>query len=72
MLRVHRRLLSTVKKPSGAPSTKLYINGEFIESETKQWYELRNPVSIDNCRPPTKLLPMFHKLHPENFKRLLK
>ncbi|KAI9101093.1 Aldehyde/histidinol dehydrogenase [Phlyctochytrium arcticum] len=28
-----------------APTTKLYINGEFIESQASQWFELRNPAT---------------------------
>lgn len=39
------RLLSTTSLPKGAPTTKNYINGEFIESETKDWFPLRNPAT---------------------------
>ncbi|EGF83884.1 hypothetical protein BATDEDRAFT_8649 [Batrachochytrium dendrobatidis JAM81] len=34
-----------VKKPAGAPETQLYINGQFMNSQTNQWIELRNPAT---------------------------
>ncbi|KAK9729081.1 hypothetical protein K7432_000524 [Basidiobolus ranarum] len=39
--------ISILRKLSTAtdPTTKLYINGEFIESQTKDWIELRNPAT---------------------------
>ncbi|KAI8893854.1 Aldehyde/histidinol dehydrogenase, partial [Globomyces pollinis-pini] len=40
-----KRTLATVAKPHGAATTKLYINGEFIESETDQWIPLHNPAT---------------------------
>jgi hypothetical protein len=45
MNRILARRLVTVRKPASAPQTKLYINGEFINSETTQFYELRNPAT---------------------------
>jgi len=41
------RSLATVVKPTGAPTTQLYINGEFIESQTDKWYPLYNPATND-------------------------
>ncbi|KAJ3296567.1 Methylmalonate-semialdehyde dehydrogenase [acylating] mitochondrial [Borealophlyctis nickersoniae] len=35
----------TVPKTSATPTTKLYVNGEFIESQTDKWFELRNPAT---------------------------
>jgi malonate-semialdehyde dehydrogenase (acetylating)/methylmalonate-semialdehyde dehydrogenase len=43
--RILKRRLATVPKPSSAPQTQLYINGEFINSESKDFYELRNPAT---------------------------
>ncbi|KAJ1332446.1 methylmalonate-semialdehyde dehydrogenase (acylating) [Batrachochytrium salamandrivorans] len=37
--------INTVRKPAGAPETQLYINGQFINSQTDQWFELRNPAT---------------------------
>ncbi|KAJ2986049.1 Methylmalonate-semialdehyde dehydrogenase [acylating] mitochondrial [Globomyces sp. JEL0801] len=42
---VSKRTLATIAKPHGAATTKLYINGEFIESETDQWIPLHNPAT---------------------------
>lgn len=28
------------------PNTKLFLNGEFVESKTTDWIDLHNPVSI--------------------------
>lgn len=27
------------------PNTKLFINGQFVESKTTEWIDLHNPVS---------------------------
>ncbi|RKO84401.1 Aldehyde/histidinol dehydrogenase [Blyttiomyces helicus] len=51
--RPHSRCLSSSailrgipsKYPAGTHTTKLYIGGEFIESQTDQWIELRNPAT---------------------------
>lgn len=45
-----KRALSTSRPALQAaqasiPRTKLFINGEFIDSKTNKWIELRNPVS---------------------------
>jgi malonate-semialdehyde dehydrogenase (acetylating)/methylmalonate-semialdehyde dehydrogenase len=40
-----KRAFATVKKPMNAPTTKLFINGEFIESETKEWFKVCNPAT---------------------------
>ncbi|KAJ3319378.1 Methylmalonate-semialdehyde dehydrogenase [acylating] mitochondrial, partial [Blyttiomyces sp. JEL0837] len=40
-LRSASRSLAT----QSAPKTKLYINGEFIDSQTDKWIELRNPAT---------------------------
>ncbi|KAI8913387.1 Aldehyde/histidinol dehydrogenase [Gorgonomyces haynaldii] len=44
MLRLHLRKLTTAL-PKGAPTTKNYINGQFTESATKEWFPLRNPAT---------------------------
>ncbi|TPX64894.1 hypothetical protein SpCBS45565_g05547 [Spizellomyces sp. 'palustris'] len=40
-------LTATVErtKSQKTPTTQLYVNGEFFESQTKQWFELRNPAT---------------------------
>lgn len=30
---------------SGAPSTKMFLNGKFVDSKTKEWVDLRNPAT---------------------------
>ena len=30
---------------SAAPTTKLYINGQFVESKTTEWIDLHNPAT---------------------------
>ncbi|KAJ3105118.1 Methylmalonate-semialdehyde dehydrogenase [acylating] mitochondrial [Phlyctochytrium bullatum] len=42
-LRCWKRSLSSI------PKTKLYINGEFIDSQTSKWIELKNPVLTLIC-----------------------
>ncbi|KJE91741.1 methylmalonate-semialdehyde dehydrogenase [Capsaspora owczarzaki ATCC 30864] len=52
------RSFSTVARPAAAaaaaaasaaatkvPTTKLYINGEFVESQTKEWIDVHNPAT---------------------------
>lgn len=44
-----KRALSTSRPTlfaaqASIPRTKLFINGEFIDSKTDKWIELRNPV----------------------------
>ncbi|KXS15529.1 mitochondrial methylmalonate-semialdehyde dehydrogenase [Gonapodya prolifera JEL478] len=36
---------STETGAESAPTTKLYIHGEFIESQADKWYEVRNPAT---------------------------
>ncbi|PSN40132.1 putative methylmalonate-semialdehyde dehydrogenase [acylating] [Blattella germanica] len=44
-----RRLWDTVligsRSMSAAPTTKLFINGKFVESQTKDWIDLHNPAT---------------------------
>lgn len=28
------------------PTTKLFINGQFVESKTDRWIDIHNPVSV--------------------------
>ena len=44
-MKAFRKSLSTVAKPPKAHQTQLYINGEFINSESKEFYPLRNPAT---------------------------
>lgn len=37
--------MGLVAKPVSAKGTQLYINGEFIDSQTNKWFELRNPAT---------------------------
>lgn len=30
-------------------NTKLFINGQFVESSTDKWIDIHNPVSTHNC-----------------------
>lgn len=32
------------------PTTKLFIDGKFVESNTTEWIDIHNPVSIGNTR----------------------
>ncbi|TPX33442.1 hypothetical protein SeMB42_g07468, partial [Synchytrium endobioticum] len=54
----HVRAVSTTPIPRAHPAavqrpaeaahrTKLYVNGEFLDSQTSQWFELRNPATQD-------------------------
>ncbi|CAG8460939.1 14553_t:CDS:10 [Ambispora leptoticha] len=42
-----RLALAAVNSKNEVPSTKLYINGEFIESSTDRWIPLYNPATND-------------------------
>lgn len=49
-----KRALSTSRPAlyaaqAALPRTKLFINGEFIDSKTDKWIELRNPVNLILC-----------------------
>jgi hypothetical protein len=48
-----KRALSTSRPAlyaaqAAIPKTKLFINGEFIDSKTNKWIELRNPVNTSH------------------------
>ncbi|KAJ3208915.1 hypothetical protein HK099_008614 [Clydaea vesicula] len=38
-------VVSTSQLDKSVPKTPLYINGEFIDSKTDKWFELRNPAT---------------------------
>lgn len=37
------------------PTTKLFIDGKFVESKTSEWLDIHNPVSISNGLARLKL-----------------
>lgn len=45
-----RFILLGRRSVSGVPTTKLFINGQFIESKASQWIDVHNPVKISNLR----------------------
>ncbi|KAK6621346.1 hypothetical protein RUM43_011652 [Polyplax serrata] len=42
---VSRFLKRAYSTPGTVPNTKLYINGQFVESKTKKWINLNNPAN---------------------------
>lgn len=56
---------------SSQPTTKLFIDGKFIESKTSEWIDIHNPVSnsisclknplIFSCKVKKSCFPEDHK-----------
>lgn len=40
-------LLKKYYSNGSVPTTKLFINGQFVESQTDKWIDIHNPVSIE-------------------------
>ena len=62
MLHLLRRFST---KSASVPKTKLYINGEFIDSQTDKWFELRNPVRMAT---PCAFIVLIHKTYLLNLR----
>lgn len=47
---------------SSAPTTKLYINGKFIESQTTQFIDVHNPATNEVIRAAYEMIKAANKV----------